>query len=102
MIYPYKGHYQYNETVIGNWDSSAIGVYYCGYANSDNKLTILYVGKGVGENGIRGRLLDHIRDENWPDVTHFGYQLCDYASEAEKWEADEIKTYKPKYNEQGK
>jgi len=102
MIHPYQGHYEYSNEVISNWNSRVIGVYYCGYVGLENKLAILYIGKGTGENGIRGRLLDHLRNDNWPDATHFGYQICDNISEIEEWEASEIKTYKPKYNEQGR
>ena len=102
MVQPYKGNYQYDKKVITEWDSSAIGVYYCGYVNSNKTLDVLYVGKGVGDNGIRGRLLDHLRDDYWPDVTRFGYRICSTAKEAEDLEATEIKRLNPKYNQQGK
>jgi len=102
MVDKYQGHFQYNNGIISNWDSSVIGVYYCGYLDADNKLCILYIGKGVGDNGIRGRLLDHLREDHWPDVTHFGYHICSSADKAENWEAEEIQKYKPQYNKIGK
>lgn len=101
MIQEYKGPYPYTEKVVGDWDSSAIGVYYCGYP-SNGKLSVLYVGKSVGDGGIRGRLLDHLRDDYWPDVTHFGYRVCSTTKETEDFEASEIARLKPKYNKQGK
>jgi len=101
MIYPYRGQYDYNENTVSNWNSDAIGVYYCGFLNS-NGLVPMYVGLGTGQNGIKGRLLDHLRIDNWPGVTHFGFQLCDNAKEAQDWEAEEIARYKPKYNTVGK
>ena len=60
------------------------------------------VGRGVGDGGIRGRLLNHLRNDYWPDVTHFGYCVCSTAKEAEDFEASEIKRLQPKYNTQGK
>jgi len=102
MIQEYKGPYQYDEKTVGDWDSNAIGVYYCGYIGSNNSLIVHYVGKGAGDEGIRGRLLDHLREDYWSDVTHFGYRVCSTATEAENFEADEIKRLQPKYNDQGK
>ena len=102
MVQEYKGPYQYSEKVVSDWNSTAIGVYYCGYIGSNGKLTVLYVGKGVGDGGIRSRLLDHLRYDRWPDVTHFGYCICNTAKEAEDFEASEIKRLQPKYNTQGK
>ena len=102
MVHPYEGHYTYNENVVKNWKSTAIGIYYCGFLTTENKLHPLYIGIGTGDEGIKGRLLDHIRDDNWPDVTHFDYQICDTIKEAENWEIEEIQRYQPKYNEQNK
>jgi len=101
MIQEYKGPYQYSDKVVGDWDSDAIGVYYCGYLSGGN-LSVLYVGKSVGDGGIRGRLLDHLRDDYWPDVTHFGYRVCGTVRETEDFEAREIARLNPKYNKQGK
>lgn len=102
MIYSYKGSYSYDKDVVGNWDSNAIGVYYCGFLNSNKGLIPLYIGLGTGEKGMKGRLLDHLRDDHWPEVTHFGYQVCDSVKEAEEWEVKEIAIFKPKYNTVGK
>ncbi len=101
MIQPYKGHYQYNEKIVSDWNSTAIGVYYCGYPNT-NGLSVLYVGKAISDEGIRGRLLQHLKEDKWPDVSHFGYCVCSTPKEAEDFEASEIKKLKPKYNTQGK
>lgn len=102
MIHPYQGHYTYSEDIITSWELTAIGVYYCGYLTLEKKLRPLYIGKSIGDKGIRGRLLDHLREDNWSDATHFGYHLCDTVKEAEKWELEEISKYQPKYNKQGK
>lgn len=101
MTHPYKGHYPYNNTVVGDWDSDATGVYYCGYILNDT-LIVHYVGKAVAEGGIRNRLLQHLGEDKWPDVTHFGYCVCTTTNEAETLEAAEIKRLQPKYNKQGK
>ena len=102
MIYPFKHPYSYSKSIVEGWNSSAIGVYYCGYVGSDGKLYIFYIGKGTSDGGMRKRLLDHIREDYWPDVTHFGYHECDTIKEAEDHEAVEINLYKPKYNKIGK
>lgn len=102
MVQPYQGHYEYSDNVVKNWNSTATGVYYCGYRTAENNLAILYVGKAVGADGIRGRLLCHMREDHWPDVTHFGYHLANSELEATQWEAEEIARYKPKYNKIGK
>ncbi|KKW05717.1 MAG: hypothetical protein UY40_C0010G0014 [candidate division CPR1 bacterium GW2011_GWC1_49_13] len=102
MIGNYKGHYSYDEKTIGDWKSSTIGVYYCGYPLSNGNLYVLYVGRAVGGDGIRGRLLQHLREEIWPDVSHFGYCVCAKVGEAEDHEAAEIARLKPSYNIQGK
>ncbi len=101
MVHSYQGHYTYDATVIRRWDSTAIGVYYCGYINStDGLLYPHYIGKGTGEEGMRGRLLSHLREEYWPDVVHFGLCFCDTAAEADTFEIQEIKRCQPKYNTQ--
>lgn len=102
MIQQYKGNYPYNEKTIIAWDSNAIGVYYCGYPRTDGKLLVLYVGKATSDQGIRGRLLQHLEEDKWPDVSHFGYCVCSTSKEAEDFEASEIERCKPKYNTQGK
>lgn len=102
MIHDFKGPYTYSETVVSDWNFDAIGVYYCGTRTTDGKLTPLYIGKGTGEGGIRSRLLDHLSEDNWLDVTHFGYHICDTTAEAEDYEMEEIDKYKPKCNKVGK
>ena len=102
MVQKYNGHYEYSSKIVDGWDSSAIGVYYCGYVNSNSVLVTHYVGKGTGDGGVRKRLQDHLREDYWPDVTHFGFKLCDSAREAEVHEADEIVRLQPKYNKIGK
>lgn len=100
MIYPYKGHYQYNERVVGDWDSNVIGVYYCGYPLTNGNLFVLYVGSATSVQGIRGRLLQHLGEDKWSDVSHFGYRVCSTSKEAGEYEALEIERLKPKYNVQ--
>lgn len=102
MIGEFNGPYLYNKKIITDWESKVGGVYYCGYKTTENKLVILYVGKAFGEEGIRGRLLQHINNDSWPDVTHFGYETCSSEMESLEYEATEIKKWKPKYNIQGK
>ncbi|TSC89217.1 MAG: hypothetical protein G01um10143_598 [Parcubacteria group bacterium Gr01-1014_3] len=102
MVNDYSGHYSYNDDTVRNLNSYHIGVYYCGLITTDGGLIPLYIGRAVSEDGIRGRLLDHLRGDYWPGVTHFGYHLCDNAQEAEDFEASEISRYKPKYNKLGK
>lgn len=102
MIRQYKGNYPYNQETISGWNNSQIGVYYCGYPNQDGSLTPLYVGKATGQDGIRGRLRQHISQDNWSGVTHFGYCVCDTPKEADDFEVAEISRCNPKYNTQGK
>lgn len=101
MISNYTGHYAYNRQSIGTNAPEDHGVYYCGYPNSKNALVILYVGRAVGDGvTIRSRLYDHLRDDNWSDVTHFGYAICSTVQEAKDFEESEIEKYKPRYNTQ--
>ena len=102
MIGQFKGPYSYDYDTINDWNSDVKGVYECGKLNSENKLIIMYVGKATGDYGIPGRLLQHINENKWQDVTHFGYHQCDTENEALDFEAAEIEKYKPKYNKQGK
>jgi excinuclease UvrABC nuclease subunit len=98
MIHSYKGHFIYFESEVQNLSPGIIGVYYCGAILENGNLKPYYIGKGAGEKGLRSRLLDHLRDDYWPDVTHFGFHECDTVSEAEQYELEEIDKYKPKYN----
>jgi len=102
MTEKYEGNYKYSHDVVSRWNSDAIGIYYCGYPNQAGLLIPYYIGKGTGEGGIRSRLLDHLREDSWPGVTHFGYTQCGTASEADALEAREIVRCQPKYNQQGK
>jgi hypothetical protein len=102
MVHEFKYPYRYEKKIIEDWNSKAIGVYYCGVLAPGGKLTLYYIGSAVGEDGIRGRLLDHLGEDKWHDVTHFGYHVCDTEKEALDHEASEIFKYKPKYNTQGK
>ena len=102
MIYQFKGPYSFDNATISGWNSTVIGVYYCGARTADGKLTVYYIGKSTADGGIRGRLLQHLSERKWADVTHFGYETCDTISETERHESSEIARYKPKYNTQGK
>ena len=103
MVHSYKGNFKYDKWSVPNNAPEEIGVYYCGYINTKGNLSALYVGRAVGIGvTIKSRLLDHLREDNWPDVTHFGYCICDTKREAEDFEREEIKRLKPKYNSQGK
>ncbi|QQG42452.1 MAG: hypothetical protein HYW15_03005 [Candidatus Giovannonibacteria bacterium] len=97
----YNGHYSYDLTTVSGWESKVIGVYYIGYLSGQN-LTPVYVGKATGLDGIRGRLLDHLNENNWSDASYFGYRICNSAAEAEQLEAAEIRRCQPRYNELGK
>jgi len=103
MVHQYQGPYTYNQKIVSDWDSTAIGVYYCGYVNNySGSLKPLYIGKGTGDGGMRVRLFDHLQNENWSDATHFGYCVCDTVKEAEDFEVAEINRCAPKYNQVGK
>lgn len=92
----------FDNATISGWNSTAIGVYYCGAKTTEGKLAVYYIGKSVADDGIRGRLLQHLSERKWPDVTYFGYKQCDTVAETERHELTEIAEYKPKYNTQSK
>ena len=98
----YYGQYQYTDAVVRGWNSDAIGIYYCGQLDPQNPNLLIphYIGRAVGAGGIRGRLLEHMRDDYWPGVTHFGYQLCASVRDAELIEEAEIKRCQPRHNVQ--
>ena len=99
MINQYKGKYPYNRSSILQNAPDSIGVYYCCNLGTNGQSHALYIGRAKGDGvSIRSRLLDHIRDENWPDVTHFGYYVCSTKQEAEDLEIQEIRRCNPKYN----
>lgn len=97
----YNGHYNYDHATVSGWQYNLTGVYYCGEIASNGNLIAHYVGKGTGDGGIKGRLLDHLGQDRWPDVKYFGYIVCSSAQEAVNLEAAEIKRCQPKYNTQG-
>lgn len=97
----YKGHYNYDKNVVQNWNNTQGGVYYCGVVASNGNLTVYYVGKAFSDGGIRGRLLQHLSENKWRDVTHFGYVECASENESFSLEKNEIIRLNPKYNIQG-
>lgn len=101
MVSPFYGPYSFTTAGVTAYASSNIGVYYCGVPGNDMK--VYYVGKAArGDSSIRGRLLSHLSENKWHDVTCFGYKTTSTAQEADNLEASEIKRLKPKYNEVGK
>ena len=102
MIRVYQGPYLFDKGVLTKWPNQSIGVYYCGYLRPDGSFITLYVGKACSEGGIRGRLLQHVTELKWPDVTHFGYKICDFEGETCAHETTEIVRLQPKYNKIGK
>lgn len=102
MIHAYQGHFVYDQNIVSDWDSMVIGVYYCGLILPSGNLLPLYIGKATGQDGIKGRLLQHLNQDNWPEVTHFGCCACDTVKEAEDFETSEILQFNPKYNIQSK
>jgi excinuclease UvrABC nuclease subunit len=98
MIGNYVGNYAYNTESVSLLAPSSLGVYYCGTKNI-NGLTPYYIGRS--EN-IQERLQDHLRDDYWPGVTHFGYRTCSTWSEMVELEASEIRRFQPQYNAVGK
>lgn len=100
MISEFKGPYSYAEKIVREWNSSVPGVYYLGVKTPQNQMIIYYIGKAVAEGGIRSRLLEHLSENKWDDVTHFGYhasQPLDVKA-VNELEEEEIKKYSPKYN----
>ncbi|MDX1535822.1 MAG: hypothetical protein R3346_03620 [Candidatus Spechtbacterales bacterium] len=102
MIGEYRGHYEYTKEMVEELvDAGVFGVYYCGFVDYRGYMNALYIGSAVGGHGIRGRLLDHLRIEQWSDTTHFGFRACDTKETTLKLEIEEIKKHKPKYNKKG-
>ena len=98
MVQEYKGHFSFDKEVIQNWNNTQGGVYYCGALNNMGVLIVYYIGKAFGDVGIKGRLLQHLNENKWYDVTHFGYCACSSENESFALEAQEIKRLDPKYN----
>lgn len=102
MIGLYRGHYDYTKNKVEEiLDPELIGVYYCGYIDYRGYMNTLYIGSAVGQHGIRGRLLEHMRLDDWEDVTHFGYRACSKPEISLEFEAEEISKHKPRYNIRG-
>lgn len=102
MVGKYRGHYEYTKNIVEELlDPEIIGVYYCGFIDYRGYLNTLYVGSAVGKHGIRGRLLEHMRKDDWQDVTHFGYRACSSVEASLEFESAEIKKHNPKYNTRG-
>ncbi len=95
------GPYKYSESTIENMANEDVdGVYYLFDEDED---VVLYVGKSFRVNGgIRDRLLEHLRTKNWVDVDVFYFQECQNENETDSLEKEEIKRWKPKYNDRGK
>ena len=72
----YNGNYSFNIEILKNWNNKQGGVYYCGALNINRELIIYYIGKAFGDDGIKGRLLQHLNENKWSDITHFGYNVC--------------------------
>lgn len=69
-----------------------MGVYYCGTRDKDI-LRVHYIGRAKGiDVTIRSRLLDHLREGKWDNVTHFGYRICTIKKEAVELEDEEIQS----------
>ncbi|OGM01891.1 hypothetical protein A2115_00375 [Candidatus Woesebacteria bacterium GWA1_41_8] len=101
MIGKYNGHYSYDKPFIMTNAPDEIGIYYLGLLNGDGSLGVLYVGRAKGEDvSIKSRLLNHLNNNEWPDVTHFGFCICDSEGEATAHEVSETKRLNyPKYNQ---
>lgn len=96
-MYTYYGEYSFTKSVIENWNSTATGVYYL-FEGSN----IVYVGSAIGDGGLRGRLLQHINERNFPYVTQFGYKAINGKDLVLSHELSEIKKLQPKHNTVGK
>ena len=98
MIGDFRASFDFNSYGIGTNAPSGIGVYYLGSADYTGALHIYYIGRS---NNLEKRLLEHLGESKWKDVTHFGYCACSTEQEAVQLEAKEINHWRPKYNVQG-
>lgn len=99
MIGAYNGHYNYDKLFVEINTPDRTGIYYMGELNPNGSLGVMYVGRALGQNvTIKSRLLEHINNNEWPDVTHFGYLVCDNQTEIDNFEKIEIVKFHPKYN----
>ncbi|OGV92832.1 hypothetical protein A3B57_02260 [Microgenomates group bacterium RIFCSPLOWO2_01_FULL_47_10] len=100
MIGNYQGNYFYNTGSVQAVAVDTWGIYYCGRLDPSGKLLPLYIGRACGEGvSVRSRLLDHLRQDQWSDVTHFGYRTGATSQEVVSFEATEIAEFNPKYNQ---
>lgn len=66
-------------------------------------LKVLYVGRARGEGvSIKSRIYNHLKEDFWPGVTHFGFIVCSDISTIDTFEAIEILRLQPIYNQRGK
>src|SRR3989344_9193139 len=102
MVYDYRGNHNFEALSITLFAPANIGVYYCGIL-INNQLVPHYVGRAVGKDvTISKRLHEHLSVDKWPDVTHFGFCICDTPDEAIALERLEIANRNPKYNKVGR
>ncbi len=76
MIGSFREPFPFNNDSVSRNAPDSMGVYYCGKLKTDNVNALSpvhYV--GMSGESIKGRLQDHIRKDNWPDVTHFGFEV---------------------------
>jgi excinuclease UvrABC nuclease subunit len=51
---------------------------------------------------LKERLLEHIENNEWPDVKYFQYMECENEIDMNRKEDYAIKSFQPKYNRMGK
>ena len=95
MINDYQGPFSFTKNNITNWQNTSKGVYYLWEGKE-----IVYVGSATSTDGIRGRLLSHVNESNFPSVTDFGYKIISTNDEILRHEESEIKRLFPRYNKQ--
>ena len=99
----YQGHYSYNSISALLSAPNSKGIYYCGFVNQQGLLVPMYVGRARGDGvTIRSRLLDHLRNDKWLGVTHFGFTVYSTELFIDAIEGIEISRFQPIYNTQGR
>lgn len=99
MVSRFIGPFIWGKASINANVDDSIGVYYCCHYNQNQELIALYVGSS---EEMKTRLMTHLSQVKWPDVTHFGFSRCSTIAEALIFESSEISRLKPKYNRIGK